>query len=687
MNSKRSVCVLMCVFCFCFCCALGTFSVQELTVTPTELKDCEEQKKLCVMSSTDCRYMALDRVPRIPENFLNTSCHYLIHEDSLTCRWIQTKDVRSKTISSFIFSRVRDIFHCPSILNMYSTFNLTIKSKSVINQREQFSDVYPLFIKDIIQAPRPLITSVNVTDSSIKITWTSGKIPLNITKCKIRYKLLDTESWTETASVESQLVIEGLQAFSEFALSVSCFHGFGRWSDWSHETRVKTAESPPSAALSFSYYVDSDENAGIRWLVLLWKALDITDARGLIRGYEVSYMPIRQPSLKKTMNTTHLKAVVPVRSEEYEVSVCAYNSAGRSPYRRLTVNPSRPHDVPAVKSLWVYSDGSSLWIRWEHQFTTVNVSEFAIEWSSTTNSEHRHWERVNGSTFTVRLPGIEAQQMYIISVFPVYESLCGPPTNISADLQHGALWDLVGFGLLSVSSSSVVLRWSWKEAKPGVSVLQYRLVLNGPNETQTLTVFPDKHQHSFLRLHPNTRYSVQIHGETTDGNFTKASLAINTLLLDYDEMMRFAVPAVLLLLIFGIFSVLSRTMCREYFFPIIANPRYSPIGRWLLNPHLQQGSGKICVLKLDGLILMDQQMEKSTVQVERHVSVVSDHEDEVPLKISATAEDTALWKPGSDYGENALTPSSLTDYIDLPLLPDSSGYVQTGQIPGERSSD
>lgn len=29
---------------------------------------------------------------------------------------------------------------------------------------------------------------------------------------------------------------------------------------------------------------------------------------------------------------------------------------------------------------------------------------------------------------------------------------------------------------------------------------------------------------------------------------------------DYDEMMRFAVPAVLLLLIFGIFSVLSRTM-------------------------------------------------------------------------------------------------------------------------------
>ncbi|XP_059358882.1 interleukin-6 receptor subunit beta isoform X2 [Carassius carassius] len=566
---------------------------------------------------------------------------------------------------------------------MHSTLNLTIKSKSVISQKEQFSDIYPLIIGDIIKVPRPLITSVNATDSSINVTWTSGKIPIRIIKCKIRYKRLNTKSWTETAdfqaSVESQFVIEGLQSFSVFDLSVSCFHGFGRWSDWSEETRVKTTESLPSAALSLSYYVDSDGNSGIRRLVLLWKALDVTDARGLIRGYEVSYKSFTQPSLKKTINTTHLKTVVLVRSEEYEVSVCAYNSAGRSPDRRLTVDASRTHDVPAVKSLWVYSDGSSLWIRWEYEFTVVNISEFAIEWSSATDSEHKRWERVDGSTFTVRLPGIEVQQTYNISVFPICESLSGPPKNISADLQHGALLGLVRFGLLNVSSSSVALRWSWQEAKPGVSVLQYRLVLTGPNEIQTLAVFPDKQQHLFLHLRPNTKYSVHIHGETRDGNFTKASLDITTLLLDYEEMMRFAVPAVLLLLIFGIFSVLSRTMCREYFFPIIANPRYSLIGRWLLNPHLQ-GSDKIWVLNLDGLFLMDQQMEKS-------VFVVSDHEDEVPLKTSVTAEGTALWKPCSDYEESALTPSSLPEYVDLPFLPDGSGYVQTGQIPGERNSD
>ncbi|RXN28626.1 interleukin-6 receptor subunit beta-like protein [Labeo rohita] len=450
------------------------------------------------------------------------------------------------------------------------------------------------------------------------------------------------------ASIESQYVIEGLQVSSEYHLSVSCVLGYGRWSNWSNDTRVKTSESLPSAALSLSYYVYSDGKT--QQLLLLWKV------------------------------------VVPVRSEEYDVSVCAYNSVGRSPYRRITVNASDIYDLPPVKSLWVYSDGSSLQILWEHEFTMVNVSEFAIEWGTATDREHRLWERVSRSTFTAHLTGIEAQQTYVIGVFPIYESLCGPSTLISADLQHGALLDLVRFRVVNVTSSSVAVEWTWQNANPSVSVLHYKLLLTGPNDTQSLTVLPYKQQHSFVHLRPNTKYSIHIHGRTADRNFSKASLDVNTLLLDYDEMMRFAVPVILLLVLCGIFSVLTRNMCREYFSPIIANPRYSLIGRWLLNPHLQ-GNGKICVLKLDSVFLLDQQMEKSIIQVERRVSLLSDHEDVLPPKIPETTEGTALWKPSSDYVENTQTPSIVPEYVDLPLLPHSSGYVQNGQIPNERIVD
>ncbi len=48
----------------------------------------------------------------------------------------------------------------------------------------------------VVQAPRPLISFVNATDSSIYVTWTSGETPL-ITQCRIRYKRLNAESWTE----------------------------------------------------------------------------------------------------------------------------------------------------------------------------------------------------------------------------------------------------------------------------------------------------------------------------------------------------------------------------------------------------------------------------------------------------------------------------------------------------------
>ncbi|KAK7136444.1 hypothetical protein R3I94_014934 [Phoxinus phoxinus] len=444
-----------------------------------------------------------------------------------------------------------------------------------------------MYLKVVVQAPRPVITSVNVTDSSVNVTWNGG----SITKCRIRYKRLNTESWTETADVpasyESLFVIKGLQAFSEYLLSVSCVHDLSRWSDWSNETRVKTSESPPSASLSLSYYVSSDVNFGVRQLLLLWKALDVTDARGLIRGYEVSYMPTEQPSLKKTIHTAELKAVVLVRAEEYELTVRAFNSAGHSPHRRLLIDASRSHDVRSVKALWVYSDGSSLRIRWDRDVTDVNASEFAIEWSAATDPEHTHWQRVDGSTFTTRLTGLEQDEVYSISVFPVYGSLCAPQTSISADLQHGALLGVEGFRLVNVSRSSLAVQWTWKKTKPRVKVLQYKLVLRGGHGAETLSVFPDQHQHSFHHLHPNTRYSVCIHGETENGNFSKASLDVNTPLIDYDELLRFVVPGSLLLLVFGIFSVSSLTVCRKYFLPVIANPRLSLIGRWLLNPHLQ----------------------------------------------------------------------------------------------------
>ncbi|XP_051508628.1 interleukin-6 receptor subunit beta-like isoform X2 [Myxocyprinus asiaticus] len=691
MTSRRVLCMLICVFSI-SCCVSSlnrgvkhVFSIQELTVTGENLMHCGNQKNMCVMDGIDCISTVSDRtlnVSRSLENFVNTSCHYLLHEMSFTCRWIQLNKYKTGIINTFIISRAKNIIDCPSILNFYSSFNLTIKSKNVFNQNEIFSAVYTVKLREIIQAPRPVVTSVNTTDTSLTITWTSGK--RTIEKCLIRYKRFN-ESWTETEvftpSVEFLFVINGLQPFTEYSLSVSCVHELGRWSDWSAETRVKTSESRPTAPPAVSYYVSSDKNSRTRQLWLLWKALDITDARGLIRGYEVSYAPIRQPSIRRVVNTSDLKTVVLIMAEVYDVTVAAYNSAGQSPYRQIRVHADLPQDVLAMKGLWVYSEGPSLRLYWEHELTTINVSEFAIEWCSTENNNTSHWKRVSGSTFTTILTGIRPDEIYNISVYAVSDTLCGRPTSISANLQHGTLLDLVRFRLVNVTKSSVSVQWVWQETKLSINVLQYRLVLKGKHETHSLQIFPNTQQHSFYNLQANTRYSVFIHGETTTGNFSKASLDVNTPLLDYDEIIKLAVPVVFLVLSSGIFLILTRTVCKEYFFPNIANPSYSLIGRWLLNPHYE-GNGNICVLQLDTFFVVDQQMEK--IHVEHHMSVASDDEDLIPSKIFSTCKGTTqtLWKSNSDYLESTQRPSSVPEYIDLPIIPANLDYVQNGQNPG-----
>ncbi|XP_051524452.1 interleukin-6 receptor subunit beta-like isoform X2 [Myxocyprinus asiaticus] len=658
----------------------------ELTVTEKDLTDCRNYKNVCVMDSSDCISTATDGMLKVSrtraENFVNTSCHYLFHEMSFTCRWIQLNKDRREIINTFIISRAKDITHCPSLLNLYSSFYLTIKSKNVFNQNVIFSAVYKVKLNEIIQTPRPVITSVNTTDTSLTITWTSGKG--TITKCLIRHKHLN-ESWTETAvfppSVES--LIDGLQPFTEYSLSVSCVNGLSRWSDWSAETRVKTSESRPTAAPSVSYYVSSDKKSRIRQLWLLWKALDTKDARGLIRGYEVSYTPIKQPSMRQVVYTSDLKTVVSIMTEEYDVTVAAYNSAGQSPHRRIRVHADLPQDVPAVKGLWVYSEGPSLRLHWEHEFTAVNVSEFAIEWHCAENKDSSRWERVNGSTFTTILTGIRPDEIYNISVYSVSDTLCSRSTSISANLQHGTLLDLVRFRLVNVTKSSVSVQWVWQETKLSINVLQYRLVLKGKHDSQSLRIFPNTQQHSFYNLQANTRYSVFIHGETTTGNFSKASLDVNTPLLDYEEIVKLAVPVLFLVLGFGIFFILTRTVWKEYFFPNIANPGHSLIGRWLLNPHYE-GSDKICVQQLDNFFVVDQQTERNIIHVEHCMSVVSEDEDLIPSKICSNCEGTTqtLWKSNSDYEENTQTPSSVTEYINCPIIPANLDYVQNGQIPG-----
>lgn len=63
----------------------------------------------------------------------------------------------------------------------------------------------------LAKAPRPVITSVNATATSLNVTWNKGQS----TKCQIRYRCSTTEQWT----VVKHLLQKSVEVFGRRVLS------------------------------------------------------------------------------------------------------------------------------------------------------------------------------------------------------------------------------------------------------------------------------------------------------------------------------------------------------------------------------------------------------------------------------------------------------------------------------------
>ncbi|KAK3540582.1 hypothetical protein QTP70_034338 [Hemibagrus guttatus] len=562
---------------------------------------------------------------------------------------------------------------------------MSIISKDILNKVEFISEAYIVSIPAITQAPRPVITSVNATATSLNVTWNKGQS----TKCQIRYRRSNTEQWTvltytyapihiqdllTVTEKEKVYVIDGLQPFSQYSLTVACSGDYGLWSDWSEELHGMTSEAIPTAPPYVSFYVEpSGSTSTPQKLILIWKALEKKEARGVILGYEVTFTPTKQPGLRRIIHTKDQKAILEVTAEDYDLTVMAYNAAGQSPSTNLRVSAGVFQSLPKVKGLWASSEASSLRIRWET--AAMNVSEFAIEWFSSDDVASKQWKRLNGSTFSTVLKGqIKTLKIYSISVYTLYGTLCAPPETIQASLEYGTLLDIVQLQPVNVTKTSATVQWLWQEQSPTTNVLHYRLVLRHAHETSSLVIFPHQWQHSFHNLQTNAKYIVAIYGETTSGNFLKANIEFTTPHLETDEIIKTAIPVILLIFTFSIFSVLSRTVYKDYFFPNIANPGQSHIGHWLLN-HPYETEAVMNVLKLEDFSVTNQLTEERLIHIEPQPSLDREDfdEDMTMSKISSSDNDPI---ENSDKFENSQTSPGFSEYVVMPLRHINFGYVK-----------
>ncbi|KAL6114925.1 uncharacterized protein ACO6RY_05585 [Pungitius sinensis] len=564
----------------------------EVTVKQSDLKQCDDDRRVCVTDLRDCGHQ---RTASTQET-LNVSCQYHMSLKSLTCGWSLHPDGPAEPAVSLIFSSTFIIYSCTGIFNPVALLNVTARIRDYTMGREVWSRPRTVFLYDVAKPISPVLSLLCSTEDSVVVSWRSGD-----GVCRLRYRVEGALTWTEAPeSVTSHrdetltYTIKDLLVSTAYRAAVACAEESGIWSDWSSEVSARTLDKAPSRPPEVCYRVEQRDSGGPFLLHLMWKDLDLRDAGGRILGYRVSYEPAKkkklQPQHRRIQNVTELTALLVVEEGNYSVTVAAFNSAGHGPAARLAIDTRRRSALPPVRHLWVSSSFTTekgLLVQWENPSVPPSVppvTHLAVQWrSGTPSSNISRWTAVDPRNTSAVIGDADPDESYVITVVPVYNQQCGPPQSLHASLQQGALMEAVQLKVVGVTKTSVSVVWVWQKKSGPIRVQRYRVKLRKDSESHTLSLWPDQWQLTFPNLTPNTEYSLLLLADDSSRN----NIPVKT---NFDEgpAVAAATPLLLLAVVVSIVSILTRTLYKSYFFPHICSPRGSNTGRWLMHPNHQK---------------------------------------------------------------------------------------------------
>ncbi|XP_070759859.1 interleukin-6 receptor subunit beta [Enoplosus armatus] len=667
---------LLCVFC------------HEVTVKDSDLKLCKEDERVCVTDLRDCG----PRPPSSIQKTLNMSCYYQVSHRSMTCEWRQESNRHTESDVSLIFSSGVKVLFCHGIFSPATVLNITARMKNYVMGREIWSQPHAVFLYDAVRPSQPLLTAVSSSEDSVVVSWGSSSDG----SCRLRYRVDHAHAWTQVPdSVPARrdqnltYTIKDLLPFTVYRAAVACRGESRIWSRWSSDVSARTLDRVPSRPPEVCYRVERTDSGGSFLLHLMWKDLDLRDAGGRILGYQVRYEPVKKQR-GFIQNVTEVTALLVVKEGNCSVTVSAFNAAGFGPAARLSMDPLRQSTLPAVRNLWVSSSFPAekiLRVQWEKPASVLPVSHFAVQWRSETRPSSGRWTTEDGFTNSTDIQDVDPDESYLITVVPVYNQQCGSPQSLSASLQRGALMEAVGLKVVGVTKTTVTVVWAWQKKSGPIRVKGYSVMLEKDSQRQTLSVFPDQWQHKLLNLKPDTEYSLLLLADNASIN----KIPVRT---DYDEgrVAATATPLLLLAVTVFIFSILSRTVYKSYFFRPISSPRASATGLWLMDPNHQRTAERN-ILDIKDFQVTDIVGEKSVITVGPQPSSEEDvHEDASLLSIghlirlsvleldteyvsdaAVTAEPRSSYHP--DYTVNCRHP-------DRVFIPEESPEADTREANG-----
>ncbi|KAE8609620.1 hypothetical protein XENTR_v10011859 [Xenopus tropicalis] len=349
----------------------------------------------------------------------------------------------------------------------------------------------------------------------------------NSSHFQIRYRPADGTKWQWVEiKRRNSYTMEGLQPFTRYKFQVSCkfLIDRGKWSNWSQPIIIQTPEGVPSGMLDVWYRLwDIDSNT--QKIILFWKPMSPTEARGLIVHYEVLFYrgSDRSPVHNHTSRDTWLSR--DIERTRYVIVVSAHNSKGNSPPTHITVTTEDISGVAfPVNVVAKSSDNENMTVSWEiPQYDKILEVDYIVEWKEQRKKDpsYTNWVKVSKMNHSATISDISPYVCYEFRVYPLRDGRAGIPTMTTGSIKQEAPQVDPEFHYEVQKLNSILV--TWKEIPPDKQrgcIVEYTIYMQNMSSSKQFKVPANqsmKHQYKIPNIQQNVRYVFRMSASTTAG--------------------------------------------------------------------------------------------------------------------------------------------------------------------------
>ncbi|XP_031168540.1 interleukin 12 receptor, beta 2a, like isoform X1 [Sander lucioperca] len=427
---------------------------------------------------------------------------------------------------------------------------------------------------DIRKPPPPKVTLSH--KESLEIDWisTCDELQLSLGSCYVRHRTEADQDWLEEEVGSHGYTFDSPQPNTVYEFQVRCSCVPGLLSDWSATHRIRSTETAPVGELDV--WRDCGISQASSDCVLSWKTLPISQACGLILGYEVRLSYNNGTAVLVNMSTAEPRGRLLCDEMQCHftfslkdvssVSVSAYNAHG------ATVPSYLPMPIPGKEkdeqALHLVMNEENLNVSWDLPSQLLdNLKEYVLQYKQAGSPPCQgfDWVKVNKSQTTGILKGQYTKYTpYQVSLFTVSHSnkVHHLSSVIGYSLQ-GTPSSVPSFKVFSIAATHVCLFWeSIPLSKQNGLILYYQVVVDSGVNRQKVYNVNASSQHEnktfkLLHLSPGQEYEVRLRAVTAAGPGANATAKFKTKHHEDFALLIAVVPAILFVVVICVLAFCS----------------------------------------------------------------------------------------------------------------------------------